>query len=73
MSGWFWRGREVTLLVVGGQAGVAVIGAGLAAWWASRLSWWLAPWVFFSGAVVLLLIVSWVFGKFWPPRNDGGR
>lgn len=65
-SGWFWRGREVTLLVVALEAAAgALVGAG-AAWWASGFSWWLAVPAFLAASMVTLVLVAEVVMHLWP-------
>lgn len=66
---WYWQGRDVTLLVITGEAMVGHLIGGAATWWiGTRVSWWLAPPTYFVVMLLSLWLVTKLTEWVWPPR-----
>ncbi len=68
-QGFHWRGRNVTMLVIGVEGSLAAIVAGAASWFiGSWASWWLAPMVFTSLGVLTVVLLAEINENFWEDR-----
>lgn len=71
MRGWFWRDRNVTLLVVASEGAVAQVCAVYAAWWVGHhASWWLSPPAYVLVLVGLLLVLTAVVQWWFADRDQ---
>lgn len=67
--GFFWRGRDVTMLVLGVEGALAAGIAGAASWIIGRwASWWLAPMVFTSLGALIVVLLAELNETFWEDR-----
>lgn len=65
-AGWYWNGRDVTLLVVGALAAVSLAAAVGAGWWAATVfGWWCVPLFAVGAGVVTLVALAEVLIRRW--------